>query len=80
MISYRFVPISSQKGVLFLRHPVYLSKIMSTFVDNHGSLNICHLDYFVLCPSFSHSSFYANNITLSLPSPCSFSFQLSSGD
>ena len=22
MISYRFVPISSQKGVLFLRHPV----------------------------------------------------------
>ena len=23
MISYRFVPISSQKGVLFLRHPVY---------------------------------------------------------
>ena len=23
MISYRFVPISSQKGILFLRHPVY---------------------------------------------------------
>ena len=23
MISYRFVPISRQKGVLFLRHPVY---------------------------------------------------------
>ena len=25
MISYRFVPISSQKGVLFLRHPVVIS-------------------------------------------------------
>ena len=24
MISYRFVPISSQKGVLFLRHPLVL--------------------------------------------------------
>ena len=24
MVSYRFVPISSQKGVLFLRHPVYV--------------------------------------------------------
>ena len=24
MISYRFVPVSGQKGVLFLRHPVYL--------------------------------------------------------
>ena len=27
MISYRFVPISSQKGVLFLRHPVLLNAI-----------------------------------------------------
>ena len=26
MISYRFVSISSQKGVLFLRHPVYKKK------------------------------------------------------
>ena len=26
MISYRFVPISSQKGVLFLRHPVQFSR------------------------------------------------------
>ena len=24
MISYRFVPISNQKGVLVLRHPVYI--------------------------------------------------------
>ena len=24
MISCRFVPVSSQKGVLFLRHPVYV--------------------------------------------------------
>ena len=27
MISYRFVPISSQKGVLFLRHPVDLANV-----------------------------------------------------
>ena len=27
MISYRFVPISSQKGVLFLRHPVFVSSL-----------------------------------------------------
>ena len=29
MISYRFVPISSQKGVLFLRHPVDNDEICS---------------------------------------------------
>ena len=35
MISYRFVPISSQKGVLFLRHPVHaLSKVPKAVVQN----------------------------------------------
>ena len=29
MISYHFVPISSQKGVLFLRHPVYEFKMFA---------------------------------------------------
>ena len=28
MISYRFVPISSQKGVLFLRHPVVVTMVV----------------------------------------------------
>ena len=33
MISYDFVPISSQKGVLFLRHPV-----VCEYDETHASL------------------------------------------
>ena len=36
MISYRFVPISSQKGVLFLRHPVFLESGVHPFLDELG--------------------------------------------
>ena len=49
MISYRFVPISSQKGVLFLRHPVCLK-----FAD----ILICSVELLGLfmhlmgCPNF----------------------------
>ena len=32
MISYRFAPISSQNGVLFLRHPVEGLKIEECFI------------------------------------------------
>ena len=31
MISYDFVPISSQKGILFLRHPVCLRSTKKLF-------------------------------------------------
>ena len=34
MISYDFVPISSQKGVLFLRHPVYIHNIVTNVLCN----------------------------------------------
>ena len=38
MISYRFVPISSQKGVLFLRHPVYPAQASSFCTHYHGKV------------------------------------------
>ena len=34
MISYDFVPISSQKGVLFLRHPVLLGHFLCDRVQS----------------------------------------------
>ena len=36
MISYRFVPISSQKGVLFLRHPVGSGSQMHSYCHGIG--------------------------------------------
>ena len=40
MISYRFVPISSQKGVLFLRHPVF-----DWLIPNAPNLNKKYHDF-----------------------------------
>ena len=40
MICCRFVPISCQKGVLFLRHPVFISAYRKSYSTQHVLINL----------------------------------------
>ena len=62
MISYRVVPISSQKGVLFLRHPVYIEHFWT-----YHELSKLVLNFIALIVGTLHFSF---------PTPGLFIYQL----
>ena len=50
MISYRFVPISSQKGVLFLRHPVYI-------------IYVCIIKIYLYLKGLCHPAYLARTVS-----------------